>query len=102
MRASATTSTALVIFMVTSATSPRAETNTPTTSIYVAGALVEGGVFATSYTPTTTAHVTGAVDLFEEVSKPFPSTSDTLGSGITTSQIGHLLAGVESAAMYHL
>ncbi len=94
-----TTASAFVIFMVTSATSPRAETNTLTTLIYVAGAQAEAGVSTTSYIPTTTVAATRAADDFEEVPKSFPSTSDLLGPGVTTSHIGHQLAGAECAAM---
>jgi hypothetical protein len=43
-----------------------------------------------------------AVDDYEEVSKSFPNMSDKLGGGITTSHIGHQLAGAETAAMYQL
>jgi hypothetical protein len=99
MTSSSTTATAFIIFMVNSATSPRGETNTLTTSIYVAGARAEAGVSATSYIPTTTVAVTRAADDFEEVPKSFPSTSDLLGSGVTTSHIGHQLAEAETAAM---
>ncbi len=102
MTSSSTTATAFVIFIVNSATSPRVETNTLTTSIYVAGAQAEPGVSATSYIPTTTVAVTRAADDFEEVSRTFLSTSDLLGSGLTTSHIGHQFAGEECAAMSNL
>ncbi len=102
MTSSSTTATPFVIFMVNSATSPRVETNTLTTSTYVAGAQAEAGVSATSYIPTTTAAVTRAADDFEEVSRTFPSNSDLFGSGVTTSHIGHQLAGAETAAMSSL
>ena len=102
MTASSTTATAMVVFIVNSATSARAESNTLTTSIFVAGAQAEAGVSSTSYIPTTTAPVTRAADDFEEVSKSFPSTSDLLGPGVTTSHIGHHLAGSETAAMSSL
>jgi hypothetical protein len=88
--------------MVTSATSPRAETNTLITSIYVAGSQAEAGVSATSYIPTTTVAVARAADDFEEVPKSFLSTSDLLNSGVTISHIGHQLAGAECAAMSQL
>jgi hypothetical protein len=42
------------------------------------------------------------VDDFEEVSKPFLSSSDLLGSGITSCHIGHQLAGAETAAISEL
>jgi hypothetical protein len=50
------------VFLVTSATSARAEQNTHDTSIYVAGAQIEEGTFATSFIPTTTAAVTRGGD----------------------------------------
>jgi len=52
--------------------------------------------------PTTTAAVTRAVEDFEEVDSPIPSMSDALGSGITTSHIGHLLYGAECTVMSRL
>jgi hypothetical protein len=91
MTTSSTTATALVIFIVSSTTSPRAEANTLTTSIYVAGAQAEAGLTAISYIPTTAAPVTRAVDDFEEVLNLFPSKSVTSGSGITTSHRGCLM-----------
>jgi len=48
------------IFLATSDTSPLAESNTFNTSIYIAGAQIEEGTFATSYILTTTAAVTRA------------------------------------------
>ncbi len=89
----------MVIFMVTSTTSPRVETNTLTKSIYAAGAQAEAGVSTTSYIPMTTAAVIRAADDFEEVSKPFPSNTNLLGTGIFTGHIGYQLAGAEIAVM---
>jgi hypothetical protein len=63
---------------------------------------MEEGSLATSYIPTGAAVVTRAADDFEEVLTPFPSTSDALGIGITSSHIGHPLSGAECAAMSRL
>ncbi len=63
---------------------------------------MEEGATASTYIPTTTATVTRAVEDFEEVLTPFPSMSDALGSGVTTSHIGHPLSDVECAAMSRL
>jgi len=65
---------------------------------------MEEGATASTYIPTTTAIVTRAVEDFEEVLMPFPSMSDTLGlgSGVTTSHIGHPLSGAECVAMAQL
>jgi hypothetical protein len=63
---------------------------------------MEDVIFATSYIPTGAAAVTRAADDFQEVETPFPITSDALGSGVTTSHIGHPLSGAECAAMSRL
>ncbi len=87
------------VFLVSSATSVRGESNTLFTNIYIAGPQMEACATVSTYIPTGAAAVTRAADDFEEVLTPFPSMSDALGSGVTTSHIGHPLSGAECAAM---
>jgi hypothetical protein len=56
------TATAIQFAIITSATSPRIESNTLTTSVYVYGSQVEAGAFASTYIPTTTASATRLQD----------------------------------------
>ena len=63
---------------------------------------MEEGATASTYIPTTTAAVTRAVEDFQEVDTPFPNTSDSLESSVTTGHVGHPLSGAECAAMSRL
>ena len=88
--------------MVSSATSPRAEVNTLSTNIKIAGAQVEASTSVSSYIPTAATAVTPAADTLEEVATTYPSMSDALGSGVTTSHIGLPINGAETAAVSRL
>jgi hypothetical protein len=50
------------VFLVSSATSVRGESNTLSTSIFIAGPQMEDGTFATSYIPTRATTLTRAGD----------------------------------------
>ncbi len=63
---------------------------------------MEDGAVATSYIPTGATAVTRAADTLEEVATSYPSMSDALGSGVTTSHIGLPINGAETAAMSRL
>jgi hypothetical protein len=74
------TTTAVQFAIITSATSPRIESNTLTTSVYVYGSQVESGAYATTYIPTTTASATRVADSF--------SRNNIFTNGLITSSGG--------------
>lgn len=62
--ASSTGTNTVGIYLISSATATRAEANLLTTSVYIWGAQLEQGSYATTYIPTTTASATRLADTF--------------------------------------
>jgi hypothetical protein len=82
-----TTSAFMVVSLITSATSPRNEANTLSTSVYLWGAQFEAGSNATSYIPTTASAVTRNADVISKsgVSSLIGQTEGTIYAEFNTS-----------------
>jgi hypothetical protein len=92
----------MIIILVSSAPSPREESNTLITSICITGAKIEASAFTTSIKHTGGGVVTRAADDYQEIKTPYPAKLDLLGAGVTRDHIGLPLASREIAGMVRL
>ena len=90
--ASGTGTNTVGIYLISSATATRAESNSLATSIYIWGAQLEAGAYATTYIPTTTATVTRIADSF--------SRNNVYTNGLITSSGGTWFVELRNNVVY--
>ena len=98
--ATATAINSFVFTIITAATSARNEVNSLSTSVFLWGAQLEAGAYATSYIPTTTASVTRNADVISKtgISSLIGQTEGTLFAEIQVSK----LIGAASRYIFHI